>query len=258
MKSWPTYHLNIKCFSPEYIHLRNLWNWYWYLKMQVKQEVLHWNLISIATYEDIVAAKISLSRPTLHTLYTNSRLFSFEPPRLRNHLLSKNLEMFEAESVWEKSHQSVFPFILWSPPSTTTCLTKSFGKNENLSVILKMSWFILYEWKFAISSYFSRSQRSGLKAPLWVTVFSTMKILTTRSDTSLNITSRVSTWKQRNRKVWISTTSKEKRSIKAIFLGFGRTVPEKAGSLQLGTEGRGGREQLLEGATSQTSYLSFF
>ena len=87
MKSWATYHLNIKYFSPEYIHLRNLWNWYWYLKMQVKQEVLHWNLISIATYEDIVAAKISLSRPTLHTLYTNSRLFSFEPPRFWNYSL---------------------------------------------------------------------------------------------------------------------------------------------------------------------------
>ena len=183
---------------------------------------------------------------------------------LSNHL---DFEIIHFKTTWKrlelivfewKSHQSVFPFILWSPPSTTTCLTKSFGKNENLSVILKMSWFILYEWKFAISSYFSRSQRSGLKAPLWVTVFSTMKILTTRSDTSLNITSRVSTWKRQNRKVRNSTTSKEKRSIKAIFLGFGRTVPEKAGSLQLGTEGRGGREQLLEGATSQTSYLSFF
>ena len=70
--------------------------------MKVKQEVLHWNLISIATYEDIIPAKISLSRPTLHALYTNSRLFSFEPPRLWNYSLSNHLEKFGAESFWEK------------------------------------------------------------------------------------------------------------------------------------------------------------
>ena len=198
-----------------------------------------------------VAQLFTLCTPTLVCSLSNH--LDFEIIHFLTTWKRLELKVFE----W-KSHQSVFPFILWSPPSTTTCLTKSFGKNENLSVILKMSWFILYEWKFAISSYFSRSQRSGLKAPLWVTVFSTMKILTTRSDTSLNITSRVSTWKRQNRNMRNSTTSKEKRSIKAIFLGFGRTVPEKAGSLQLGTEGRGGREQLLEGATRQTSYLSFF
>ena len=56
---------------------------------------------------------------------------------------------------WLFSHQSVFPFILWSPPSTTTCLiwwrgkcfivvenifilTKAGGTKENLSVILKI------------------------------------------------------------------------------------------------------------------------
>ena len=117
---------------------------------------------------------------------------------------------------WQFSHQSVFPFILWSPPSTTTCLiwwrrncfivvenifilTKAGGTKENLSVILQllssMTWRILEDGTVLLKeSYFILSQISGLAAPLWVTVFSTRKIFTTRSTTSLSITSKVSTW----------------------------------------------------------------
>ena len=90
----PEYKILITCLYPPEKSVK--------LILIVKQEVLHWNLISIATYEDIVPAKISLSRPTLHALYPNSRLFSFEPPRLWNHSLSNRLEKFGAKSFWEK------------------------------------------------------------------------------------------------------------------------------------------------------------
>ena len=77
-------------------------------------------------------------------------------------------------------------------------------KLEGQRRIFQSSWKLLSSidlthtggWNCIVKkeSYFILSQISGLAAPLWVTVFSTRKIFTTRSTTSLSITSKVSTW----------------------------------------------------------------
>ena len=73
---------------------------------------------------------------------------------------------------------------------------ESFSHPENCYQALTWSWRYTVGWNCIElkESYFILSQISGLAAPLWVTVFSTRKIFTTRSTTSLSITSKVSTW----------------------------------------------------------------